>query len=167
MSKQLRVHDVVTGDGGFGKEFIVSLHPEQSDDIILALVPSRDSLQSMVQDVLGRMQVDGGEELGEGLSFKAPKMDFHLTHEFVEASGRLLNPSHVGGPLKNIQTVAFRFDEKGATLMARSWLGIEAAFPMADLVFDRPFLLMIKEKGAQQPYFVMWVANLEVLIPIE
>lgn len=166
MGKQLRVHDVVTGDHGQGKEFIVSLHPEQADDIILALVPSRENLKSIVQHVLGRIKVDGGEELGAGLSFKVPKMDFHLTHEFVEASGRLLNSSYGSGSLKNFQTVAFRFDEKGATLRARSW-GITAALPRADLVFDRPFLLMLKEKSAEQPYFVMWVANPEVLIPID
>jgi len=30
-------------------------------------------------------------------------------------------------------------------------------------VFDKPFLIVMKKRGAERPFFVMWVANAELL----
>jgi hypothetical protein len=31
-------------------------------------------------------------------------------------------------------------------------------------VFDRPFLVYMQKRGAEQPFFVMWVDNAELLV---
>ena len=36
-----------------------------------------------------------------------------------------------------------------------------------DLVFDKPFLIMIQKEGGQKPYFALWVANAELLLPYQ
>ncbi len=33
------------------------------------------------------------------------------------------------------------------------------------LVFDKPFLLYMKEKGAKNPYFAIWIENAELMSP--
>jgi hypothetical protein len=30
-------------------------------------------------------------------------------------------------------------------------------------IFDRPFLIVVKKRGAEHPFFVMWVDNAELL----
>ena len=39
------------------------------------------------------------------------------------------------------------------------------AAALKNLVFDKPFLVMIQRTGASQPYFALWVANAELLVP--
>ena len=33
------------------------------------------------------------------------------------------------------------------------------------LVFDKPFLILLQRGDAQQPYFALWVDNAELLTP--
>ncbi len=32
-----------------------------------------------------------------------------------------------------------------------------------NFIFDRPFLIVVKKRGAERPFFVMWVDNAELL----
>lgn len=32
------------------------------------------------------------------------------------------------------------------------------------MIFDKPFLIMLKRAGAKSPYFALWVANVELLV---
>ena len=35
----------------------------------------------------------------------------------------------------------------------------------ADTLFDKPFLMLLKNSGSEVPYFAMWINNPELLIP--
>ncbi len=60
-------------------------------------------------------------------------------------------------------------DEFGAILDAEAGVvtlnGDEPPPEPRRFVFDRPFLIYLQQRQAQQPYFVMWVENPEVLVP--
>jgi len=60
-----------------------------------------------------------------------------------------------------MQTIRFRLDRSGAELAS------EARMPCAPAathyVCDRPFLIVMKKRGAERPFFVMWVDNAELL----
>jgi hypothetical protein len=47
-------------------------------------------------------------------------------------------------------------------------IGIKAALALRDecpdLVFDKPFLVLLKLASSDKPYFAMWVDNSEVLV---
>jgi hypothetical protein len=74
------------------------------------------------------------------------------------------------------QYIKFQLDESGARLES---LAEGAAFALDDedqdrpperprlFVFDRPFLLALQQRNAEVPYFVLWVANAELLIAAE
>jgi hypothetical protein len=73
------------------------------------------------------------------------------------------------------QSIKFQLDEAGARLESES----RAKFVSLDdepdddpnqprqFVFDRPFLLALQQAGAEEPYFVLWVANSELLLRAE
>jgi hypothetical protein len=61
------------------------------------------------------------------------------------------------------QQTRFRLDERGAALESEA--GAAAAIVDTNLVFDKPFLVMIQRTGASGPYFALWVANAELLVP--
>jgi len=61
-------------------------------------------------------------------------------------------------------------DEKGVFLKSETimsmTLGLEASSEDLphELIFDKPFLLCLKEKSAKYPYFAMWIDNTELLL---
>ena len=62
------------------------------------------------------------------------------------------------------QTVRFRLDERGAVLKSEAivWGGIGE-----QLIFDKPFLILLERRDARNPYFALWVGNAELLVPVE
>ena len=54
-------------------------------------------------------------------------------------------------------------DEKGAVLRSRS--NIRVASIAGHFVFDKPYLLLLRRKGSEHPYFALWVNNPELLVP--
>ena len=75
---------------------------------------------------------------------------------------RLVNAGFNGYHIaKALQTIRFKLDRSGAELSSESQI-----FCLPDathFVLDRPFLIVVKKRGAQRPFFVMWVDNAELL----
>ena len=65
------------------------------------------------------------------------------------------------------QIIRFRFDEKGTLLRSESSMATKTSVRErpVDLVFDRPFLVLLQRVGASAPYFALWVDNAELLVP--
>jgi serine protease inhibitor len=65
------------------------------------------------------------------------------------------------------QGIRFRLDEYGARLESDSSLGFKSSISAQPrkLVFDRPFLIYLKEQSSHRPYFALWVETPEVLEP--
>jgi hypothetical protein len=62
-----------------------------------------------------------------------------------------------------MQTVEFKLDRSGAELQSESSIAVTSA--PRHYVFDRPFLIYMKRRGAEKPFFIMWVDNGELLSP--
>ena len=62
------------------------------------------------------------------------------------------------------QQIRFKLDETGAALKSESFVFLGRP---RFLVFNKPFLIMIQRKGSKVPYFALWVANAELLVPFE
>jgi len=35
------------------------------------------------------------------------------------------------------------------------------------MIFDKPFLVVLRREGAKAPYFALWVDNAELLVPYD
>lgn len=114
------------------------------------------------------LETEGHPELAFGVSdtLMVPEMMWRVVHRFRELEGRVVeNESYKGHVLRQMrQDIAFKLDRSGAVLSS-SWITYMYLCPPAHYAFDRPFLLYLKKRSADRPYFVMWVENAELLNP--
>lgn len=159
LARQVRVF-------GDTEAFAVELStPGVDDRVILARIPASTTLDRTVKRVLkltsGKPQYLAGDD-----TLQIPVLDFDLAHVFSDVNGNLENRGFGDKALGYaMQTVRLRLDEKGALLKSRFLATAGAAFGHQPrrLIFDRPFLLLMKEKG-RQPYLAVWVASPEILV---
>jgi len=94
-----------------------------------------------------------------------PDLHWQVSHRYKEIEG--MRPA--SGPLKGRpllvaqQDILVRLSRSGAELKSEA-KEIFKPIP-SDYVADRPFLIVMKKRGAASPYFAMWVANAELLQP--
>ncbi len=139
------------------------------DEVILALVEPEEDLLSTVKTVLAIVDSAGqARNLKPDARLSIPVVEFHVRKEYEEV---------VDVPLRNegfheywiaeaIQDIRFRMDERGLHLRSRAHFLVTASMPMR-IVFDRPFLLYIRKRGAALPFFAAWIEDPEILVPAE
>jgi len=106
-----------------------------------------------------------------------PKFNFDLMRSYNELIGRSLvvkNPAVAKDLvlLAAIQNIRFQMDEKGVRLRSESHMQFGCAAPALPqpehvMIFDKPFLVVLKREGANAPYFALWVDNSELLVPCD
>jgi hypothetical protein len=104
--------------------------------------------------------------LGHNDSLLVPDLNWFVSHHFSALENRaIVNDKFTGYHFRLAQQdIRFRLGKNGAELKSNASLYAEAASPM-HYIIDRPFLVYMKKRGAQTPYFVMWVDNAELLSP--
>jgi hypothetical protein len=136
--------------------------------VIVAMVEPKGSLVETLGYI--RLRVD---DFGKSVAYKSesqlhrvddlrvPEMFWRIDHRFQELIGKVVG--NVGIPIvEAMQTIEFRLDRNGAVLESEARFAV-AAIPR-EFEFDRPFLVYMQKRGAEQPFFVMWVDNAELLV---
>lgn len=136
--------------------------------VVLAVVPRHDILAATLAELESKMRAwSAGSQLEFGPRdvLLVPNMSWRITHHFRELEGReklLLNRGFDGLWLETaMQTIEFTLDRGGAELASEGKVLFEPI--PRHYVFDRPFLVCLKKRGAEQPFFVLWVENAELL----
>ncbi len=155
------------------EEFVIDLCQDSSpNQIMVACIPPRATLLETLDDVERKTQEfarqpDGqyGRWFGIRDVLLVPNLNWDIRHRFIELEGddkRFLNKGFSGYHIaKAMQTIRFRLDRSGAELASEVQT---PCTPMAThFVCDRPFLIVVKKRGAKRPFFVMWVDNAELL----
>ncbi len=164
---QVAILDFVNSD-----DFIICLVPEGKEDIIiLAKTAPGKTLKKTFATIERRIKRKHPESLMETKEFYIPVMDFKLNKNFQSFHDAIISNSST---LENVQLgccrqiIRFKINESGAKLGSESAL-VENFLPSGkqNLIFDKPYLLMLKRRNADYPYFAMWVANPELMIPAE
>ena len=155
-------------------DFILSLRSKSDDDeIILAKVKPGKTLLDAYQAVSKRIDTGKKTEIWEDESLKIPKIGFDLMFSFSELEGKqLLNSGWEGWTIaKALQDTRFKLDEKGAVLKSRAFfMAMKGEAPAPGnskprmFIFDKPFLIYLKQKIGKYPYFVLWVNNPELML---
>ena len=164
MASQVRILDHRSSD-----DFIVELETKARDDrLILAKIPPESTLGDTIRTIERRLWDAKPAGIGLGTSIHVPVLDFDILREYSELYGHAIKTSsaringrHIGFAA---QSVRFRLDETGAVLKS------EAVIVPAGgrrLIFDKPFLILLKHHRASNPYFALWVGNAELFIPVE
>jgi hypothetical protein len=132
---------------------------ERPDDIVPQRKPARRAIRWAVLIVIGVLAlVVFGHRYTSYLI--APGEYARKTPTFPSSSESLERT--VGLPItESLQTIEFRLDRSGATVQSEALFVIEAE--PREFVFDGPFLVYMQNRGAEHPFFAMWVDNAELL----
>jgi|GEM_PF-2192742 len=154
-------------------DFIVKLHTKMGEgEIILAKVPPKTDLKSTYESVMKRCKAENESFVRTGDVFKVPYLNFCVMENFPELRGRkLLNDQVKNSQIEDVlQLMLFSMDDDGVAVKAFTLIAGYAAEeaevrPKEErkLVFDKPYLLILKEKASQNPYFLMWVGSSEFM----
>ena len=153
------------------EEFVLDLCRDSSpNQIVLACVAPKASLAETLEDIEKKTREYKPEreylaEFGRRDVLLVPNLNWEIRHRFAELEGDdkpFLNPGFTGYHVATAaQTIRFKLDRSGAELASESKVYVT---PMAThYVFDRPFLIYIKKRGRERPFFVLWVDNVELL----
>ncbi len=169
--RQVMIHDYQGPD-----DFIISLKTnDPQDQLILAKVTPSDTLDGTITAVLARMKSGKTVLAQKRDDLSIPKLNYDLSKNFKDLEGLTLKPGP-NTPVKNLvtsevkQLIRFQLNEKGAVLKSEAAIVMRAmaiAVPLDkhEMIFDKPFLILMKQANSPQPYFAMWVANASLLLP--
>ncbi len=158
-------------------DFVIKIATKSpKDELILAKVLPGATLAKTIASVLQRVDHGSPADLTDRDSLAVPKLNFDLRRDFPELEGLVLKPStaaKIKSPLqisKAEQLVRFQLNEKGAILKSEAAMAVGAAAmapeyepPSHQLIFNAPFLLMLRQTGAPQPYLAIWIGNSTLL----
>jgi len=157
-------------------DFVMTLSPRgKLDEILLAKIEPQTTLRDTIAAVKERLiETPSGNarprlEIGETLI--VPVLQMSVIKSFKELVGknfanRELSELRI---YEALQQVRFQLDESGAILESEAAIIADDLGPMEPkhprrFVFDKPFLLWLKESHATEPYFVAWIANDEFMV---
>ena len=160
-----QVHILACSGEEWPQQVIVRLTSKSpKDEIILAKVKAGETLLETIHSVERTIENGYAQLLQYDDTLQIPKVDFDIKHSYSELLEKpFLNESFTGySIIKARQDIRFRLNEKGA--MLKSEARIRAECIPKRLIFDKPFLLYLKEKQAKYPYLAIWVDNPEILL---
>jgi hypothetical protein len=154
-------------------DFVIELKTKSSaDHLVLAKIQPKETLAKTIESVENRTGSAQPQPCLAVDELVIPKFNFDITRQFTEIEDAKLvvhNPS-VAADLfvrSAMQDIRFQMDEKGVRLKSESHISFAcsaAPAPVHIMIFDKPFLVMLKRSDAKNPYFAMWVANPELFL---
>ncbi|MBI5804838.1 hypothetical protein HZA73_02200 [candidate division TA06 bacterium] len=142
-----------------------------NDELILAKLKPGKSLKTTLEKIENNIRSHKISILKDKEVLKIPYVYFDINHSFSQLIDlAILNKGWNGYYIsKAHQKLRFQLNETGALMTSEAKLKlytlgipIEPVRPRK-FIFDKPFLIMMRKKGSQWPYFAMWVGNTELL----
>jgi hypothetical protein len=169
MQAQVTVLDYVSDD-----DFVLQLTPTgPRDEIVLAKVVADETLEKTVAAVRQRIARPDPRHREKRMiaaeSLVVPKLSANIDRRYSEIERRQIT----GGELSignARQIIRFRLDETGARLESEVDLSVMNGHDppppgQRKFIFDKPFLIYLFERNADQPYFAAWIDNTELMEP--
>lgn len=101
-----------------------------------------------------------------------PKFNFNIETNFDSLEGNKFSSQNENYNIERAyQRTAFKLDESGAIIESEAEIEvaveeieeIEKPKPKK-MIFDKPFLILLKRTDAKNPYFGLWTTNTELMI---
>jgi len=155
-------------------DFIVELTSiNKNHHLYLAKIPPNKTFKETVDSVQQRIASSVPDRRFLYSTFEVPILNFDILRNYSELTNKpiVLKKSDIHEPVlaMAVQKIRFSLDERGAVLKSVSMVMVKSACAMMpkDLIFDKPFLIMLQYKDAKVPYFAAWVDNPEILVKAE
>ena len=149
--------------------YAVILNTKTNDEIILYTTNSNDSVFKIWDDLnnkyLSKKMVLTFDKKSE---LKVPEIEFEKLCNYKELLGkRVVGTNFVIGTA--LEKIDFTLDKEGAKIKNEAIMGVERMSLMPDCSkknysFDKPFILFIRTKGADVPYFALKIKDTNYLV---
>jgi hypothetical protein len=152
------------------KEFAIDLCKHSKPyQVVAAVIEPKDSLAQTLNYIHNQIEDFKQSDNYERIRFlddvdvlMVPEMFWEIDHHFEELIGKIVSNADPPMPiLEAKQGIKFKLDRYGAMLESEAKFAV-AAIPRY-FMFNRPFLVYMKKRDCEQPFFVMWVDNAELL----
>jgi hypothetical protein len=152
------------------KEFVIDLcrHSEPYQVVVALVEPKETLAQTLgyIHDQTANFKEEKNYQRERFLNFVdvliVPEMLWEIEHHFTELIGKIVTNANPAMPITEArQGIKFKLDRYGAALESESNIAV-SALPRY-FHFNRPFLIYMKKRDREQPFFVMWVDNAELL----
>jgi hypothetical protein len=166
MGKQVRILDYKDD-----LDFVLELTTTSSNDVmVLAMVEPERTLLETFKAIEERIGTTQPASLEKDDVLKIPKIRFDIDHSYDELLNKMLKNDGFTEYFiaRAQQSILFKLDERGALLESEAEIilkknGSEARY----FVFNQPFMLYLKQKGAEYPYLAVWIHHPELLVKAE
>lgn len=166
-------------------EFIISIQPEQqAHEIILAKGFSQGTqLSTMLTNIYAAIDAGWKSDKAPSSAWKymlndddevtIPVVSFNLGNDFDGIEESRFTVGHVPHRIKKAyQRTALVLNEYGAKIegeakivdVAAAIIDMPEKPPVKHLVFDKPFVVILKKDNVRNPYFMMKVENTELMV---
>jgi hypothetical protein len=148
-------------------EFIVSFNNRgEPDEIIIALIEPGETLRETIALVNRKIRSSKSESLVNNDRLVIPKLKLNISREYTELYGkRLLNKGFEDYFFTAAaQTVSLELNERGASADSEAKLILKKGPGPRTMIVNRPFLLMMRERGSERPYLAVWIENPDHLL---
>jgi hypothetical protein len=153
-------------------DFILQVRlKNSSDEIYLAKVEPGKTIYETYYNVLERATQENKVEITADDEIRVPVLEYKLNRSYDELIGKTILgfKNNIYYFLVAQQMIRFEMNEKGVELESEVEMAAECEeepdfenLPKK-LFYDKPFLIILKEKNAEHPYFLMWVNNAELM----
>lgn len=148
-------------------DFILRLRSKnENDEIYLAKMTPLKTLAATTNYVLTQVNINRPQSLKEQDTLQIPVIDFNIVDWYLDLEGRCLESRGMEDfcIAKAIHSIKFKFVQNARPYELLPTVGEEKkTIRPRKFIFDKPFLLIIRQRGAGYPYFVFWVQNTELL----
>ena len=151
-------------------DFIVRITgADTAKEIILANVPFEGTLGNTYTSVLSRVDNNFPEGISNIDELIIPKIDLSETHDYHELEGRFLANEGFTDYFfaRARQTINLTMDESGVKAEANGQIVIKKGPKSRILAYDNPFLFIFRRVGSIEPDLVIWIANIDFLVPVD
>ncbi|MBL8819686.1 MAG: DUF1559 domain-containing protein [Planctomyces sp.] len=173
------------------EDFIIELKTESKRDVmLLAKIPAESTMQATIDRILKRVTSPNPLHTRFTLEWNEdlliPKLSFNIRKSYDQLLGcELVDRPISKDQSENVelisqaeQATAFVLNERGAKLESTaeiegfvSEFGDDAPPPPPPKIrkfhFDRPYLVLLREQQSSEPYFAVWIANTELMLPTD
>ena len=147
-----------------GNEYAVKLLTNENEEVILLKSDKEGDFTELYDYVT---KISKPEKMERSDELKVPDINIDKTISYDELCDQQILGTNKK-ITKALQTIKFKMDNKGGSLKSEAVIGIMRMSLAPDMSrhfdFDQPFVMFLKEKGKDKPYFAARVDNTEFLI---
>lgn len=145
-------------------DFAVKLNTKENEEVILYRTDKQDSFENLYKKVNKKYY----DEFGKDDILEIPNIDVNKLISYDVLCGkRIVGTNYVIG--QALQTIKFKLDDKGGTLKSEAAMTVmKTSMPIIRderyFIFNKPFVLFLREKGKDKPYYAMRIEDAKYLV---